>query len=793
MAEKLKRLSANTQEALKQFACLGNVATIDILTLVHGEAEATTHAALWEAVHAGLVFRLDGAYKFLHDRIQQAAYSLIPEELRADMHLGIGRVLLSRIESNELAEGLFDVANQFNRGTARLVERDEKAQAATINLRAGRKAKASAAYASACAYFSAGMALLDKWDWGGQYELTFNLWLERAECEFLSGNFEKAEQLIGKLLARAASKIDQAAVYQVQVLLHTVKSENQQAVASPLTCLRLFGIDLPTHPTQEQVRAEYETLWRNLEARPIERLIDLPLMIDPELQAALRLLSALFDAVYFTDFDLLCLHLCRVGNISLQHGTTGAFAHACGWLGAILGPVFHRYRDGCAFGKLACDLVERYSFVAYRAKTYLAMEVVVLWTQPIATALHSIQAAFRAGTETGDLAVACYSRQHTVIDLLLRGDPLEEVWRESEHGLEFVRKAGFRDVADLIVSQQRLIAAMQGRTATVSTFNDAEFDEAAFEARLTDDRMSSLVCGYWLIKLQARVLAGVCVAAFAASQQAKPLLWAFVGHVPWWLGYSYYTALTIAALYESASADMQAGWRDLLTAHREQLREWAENYPPTFADKHALVSAEIARLEGRDADAMRLYEEAIRSAREHRFVQNEGLANEVAARFYAARGFETIAHAYLRNARRCYLRWGALGKVRQLDQRHPLPREESAPYAPTATIGAGVEQLDFDTVGRASQAVSGEIELGKLIETLMRISIEHAGAERGLLILFRGDEPQIAAEATTGRGVVDVALRHAAVAPTQLPESVLQYVIRTRESVILDDAAASAM
>jgi predicted ATPase/signal transduction histidine kinase/GAF domain-containing protein/CheY-like chemotaxis protein len=793
MAEKLKRLSANTQEALKQFACLGNVATIDILTLVHGEAEATTHAALWEAVHAGLVFRLDGAYKFLHDRIQQAAYSLIPEELRADMHLGIGRVLLSRIESNELAEGLFDVANQFNRGTARLVERNEKAQAATINLRAGRKAKASAAYASACAYFSAGMALLDEWDWRGQYELTFNLWLERAECEFQSGNFEKAEQLIGELLGRATSKIDQAAVYQVKVLLHTVKSENPQAVASALTCLRLFGIDLPAHPTQEQVRAEYETVWRNLEGRPIESLIDLPLMIDPELQAAMRLLSALFDAVYFTDFHLLCLHLCRVVNISLQHGTTGAFAHACGWLGAILGPVFHRYRDGCAFGKLACDLVERYSFVAYRPKTYLAMEVIVLWTQPIATALRSLEATFRAGTETGDLTVACYSRNHTVIDLLLRGDPLEEVWRESEHGLEFVRKAGFRDVADLIVSQQRLIAAMQGRTATVSTFSDAEFDEAAFEARLTDDRMSSLVCGYWIIKLQARFLAGDYVAALAASHQAKPLLWAFVGHVPWWLGYSYYTALTVAALYESASADKQAEWRDLLTAHREQLREWAENYPPTFADKHALVSAEIARLDGRDPDAMHLYEDAIRSARENRFVQNEGLAHEVAARFYAARGFETIAHAYLRNARHCYLRWGALGKVRQLDQRYQWLREKSAPYAPTATIGAAVEQLDLDTVVKASQAVSGEIELGKLIETLMRIAVEHAGAERGLLIIIRNDEPRIEAQATSGRGTVEVTLRHAAVTSAELPEAVLHTVIRTRESVILDDAVASAL
>jgi hypothetical protein len=252
------------------------------------------------------------------------------------------------------------------------------------------------------------------------------------------------------------------------------------------------------------------------------------------------------------------------------------------------------------------------------------------------------------------------------------------------------------------------------------------------------------------------------------------------------LDYFYYTALTVAALYEKGSADEQSGWRDLLMAHRERLHEWADNYPPTFTDKHALVAAEIARLEGRDADAMRLYEQAIRSARDHGFVQNEGLAHEVAARFYAARGAESMAHACLRNARHCYVRWGAFGKVRQLEHLHPHLRDAPVPASATATIGAPVERLDVGTVLKAAQAVSGEIVLGELIKTLLRIAVEHAGAERGLLILFQGDEPRIAAEAMTGRGQVEVTLRQTA----ELPDSVLLYVIRTRESVILDDALA---
>ncbi|WMT71322.1 AAA family ATPase [Bradyrhizobium sp. Ash2021] len=788
VAGKLKRFSATTQEALKQLACLGNVAPTATLSLVHGITEEAMHAALWEAVHAGLVFREDSAYKFLHDRIQQAAYSLIPDEHRVDVHLRIGRTL-ARMTADELAEHLFDVANQFNRGATRVVDRDEKAQVATIDLRAGRKAKASAAFASARAYFAAGMALLDERDWGSQYELMFSLWLERAECELLSGDFDTAEQLIEELLQRCASKIDKAAAYRLKIDLHAMKSDFPQAVDSALTGLKLFGIDLPAHPTWEQVQAEYETLWRNLDGRPIESLIDLPLMTDPELHAAMLVLSVLFGPAYFTDFHLYCLHLCRMVNISLQHGMSGASAPGYAGFGVCVGGAFHRYREGYRFAKLACDLVEKHGFIAYQAKVYFAMGLVAPWTQPITTAIEFTRASSRTATETGDLAFACYSMSREVASLLLRNDPLDAVWRESERSLDYVRRAKFRDVADMIVSHQRFIATMQGRTKTFSTFSDAQFDEATFEAQLTEDRVPIMICLYWILKLKARFLSGDYAEALASADKANALLWAMAGRSQL-LDYFYYTAVTVASLYENGSADEQNSWRELLAVHRDQLREWTDNNPPTFGDKYALVSAEIGRLEGRDADAMRLYEEAIRSARENGFVQNEGLAHELAARFYAARGAESMAHASLRNARHCYLRWGAFGKVRQLEQLHPHLRDAPVSASPTTTIGAPVEQLDIGTVLKAAQAVSGEIELGKLIKTLLRIAVEHAGAGRGLLILFPDDEPRIAAEATTGRGQIEVTQRQTAVSPAELPESVLHYVIRTRGSVILDDASA---
>ena len=789
MVRKLQRLSIATQDALKHLACLGNLAEIDTLALIQSDTKEAMHGRLWEAVHAGLVVQQGDVYKFLHDRIQQAAYSLFPEQRAADIHLHIGRKLLANVTADELTELLFEVANQFNRGAALLDDRDEKMRVATINLRAGRKANASAAYASARAYLASGTALMDERDWSSQYELTFNLWLECAQCELLNGNFKNSEWLIAELLQRAASNVDQAAVYDLKVRLHTVQGEYPQAVDNALTCLRLFGIDLPAHPSWEEVQAEYETIWRNLNGRSIECLIDLPLMTDCELQAAMQVFSILAQISWFTDFNLYCMLVCRMVNISMQHGMSGAAAHGYACLGSILGPTFHRYHEGYRLSRLACNLVEKHGFTAYQTKVYHDAALVSLWTQPIAGAIEFRRAVTRTATETGDLTYACYSMHQSVTALLLRNDPLDAVRRESEMALDFARTARFRDVADLILGQQRFIATMQGRTATFSTFSDGQFDEAAFEARLTGDRMNTMICLYWILKLKARFLSGDYAEALAAADAAKPLL-RREGAQIFLLDYFYYTALTLAALYENASVDERAGWRDLLAAHREQLREWAENYPPTFGDKHALVSAEIARRDGRDAEAMNLYEQAIKSAREHGFVQNEGLAHELAAGFYDARGVERIAHDYLRGARECYLRWGALGKVRQLDQRHPKLGEQAAPSALSTTVSAPIEQLDVGTVVKASQAVSSEIELGKLIETLMRISLEHAGAERGLLILFTDTEPRIAAEASTGRGNIGVTLRNSAVTPIELSESVLHTAVRTRESVILDDASA---
>jgi predicted ATPase/signal transduction histidine kinase/GAF domain-containing protein len=788
MVTKLSRLPAATQEALKELACLGNSATIRSLTIVRQESEEALHTALWEAVRSGFLFRLNGVYKFLHDRIQEAAYALVPDTLRAGLHLRIGRQLIEKMTTDEVAENIFDIVNQLNSGIPLISDLAEKERVAELNLWAGRKAKRSTAYGSACLYLSVAAEQVESTIWDRRYELAFALWLERAECEYLQGNFDKSEALITELLSRAESKIDKAAAYRLKIPLHIIRDEYWQAVDTGLECLRVLGIEIPAHPSREEVQNEYESIWQNLRELSIESLVERPVMVDPEMQAAMEILSEIRAPANNTDINLHYFITCRMVNLSVRHGTTDASTHGYAGLATILGPVFNRYLDGYRFGKLACNLVEKYGFHAYKAKAYLIMEVVMLWTQPISKAIELARLAFRAGVETGDLSFACYSCNHIITDLLAQGAHLDEVWRESQKCLEFDRKIKFRDAADIIVGQQRFIQNMRGHTAMFSSFSDPEFDEAAFESQLTEDRMTSMIFYYWTLKLEARFMSGDYDAAMQAAQRARALLWSAEIHFQS-VNYHYYNALTIAAVPKTAGRKRGVDGLKTIKQSLLRLREWSENCPETFVDKYSLVAAEVARLENNDLEAMRMYEKAIRLARENAFVQHEGIGNELAGRFCLHRGFEKIAHYYLRDARACYLRWGASGKVKQLEQDYPEIAEQVSVRSPT-TISTPFAQLDLESVVRASHAVSSEIVLEKLIETLMVIAVEDAGAERGLLILPYGEEHRIEAEGRTSREKVEVELRRVPVTPSDLPESLLRYVIRTQESVILDDASA---
>jgi PAS domain S-box-containing protein len=800
MVGKLNRLSLPTQRALQEMACLGNTADLTTLSIVYDIPEEQVHVSLWEAARLEFVLRLESSYQFIHDRVQEAAYSLIPEELRAQSHLRIGRTLVAHFPVEKQEEAIFEIVNQFNRGASLVSAPDEREKLAKLNLIAAKRAKAATAYASALKYLVTGGALLGEDCWESKYELVFPLELDRAECEFLTGELPIAEQRLRELSSRATNAVHQAAVASLRVDLYTTLNRSDLAVDVCLEYLRFLGVEWSPHPTEEEGRAEYERIWSLIGSREIEELIELPLMSDATSLATLDVLTKVFPPALFTDANLLFLAVCRAINISLERGHSDASSVAFVWLGMIAGPHFGNYQAGFRFGRLGYELVEKRGLVRFEARTCLWFaQFVVPWTQHIRSCRDLMRRAFDAANKTGDLTIAAYSCNNLNTNFLAAGDSLVEAQKEAEHGREFAHKARFGFVTDIIDGQLGLIRTLRGLTSKFGSFDTEEFNEAGFERHLASEPSLALPeCWYWIRKLQARFFAGEFEAAIDAAKNAKRLLWTSPSIFET-AECHFYGALSHAALCDSANPDSHRDSSSEALAKEEhleavveyygQLQIWAKNCPDTFENRAALVAAEIARIEGRELESERFYEKAIRSANANGFDHNEALGNELAARFHSARGFEKIAQAYRRDARYYYLRWGATAKVRQLEELYPHLRSQESISGPMSTMGAPVEHLDLATVIKISQAVSSEIVLKKLIDTLMRTAVEHAGAQRGLLILPHGLEQRIEAEATTSGNSIFVELTDVPMADAALPGSIVQYVLRTRETVILDDAS----
>ncbi|WGD50329.1 AAA family ATPase [Bradyrhizobium sp. CB1650] len=789
LVAKLARLSAETQNALQQLACLGNVAEIKTLSIVLATSEEEVHAALWPSLRQEFIERLPDAYRFVHDRIQEGAYSLIPEPLRPAAHLRIGRQLAAHVPPEEREEAIFEIVNQLNRGSRLITTVEERNRIAELNLIAGRRAKDSTAYGSALEYLTAGRALLTEESWNQKYELIFSLENLMAECELLTANMASAEDRLATLARRAIGSHDFALVTRLRLTLYTTLDQSDRGVKVCLEYLRSGGISWSPHPTKDEVIGEYKRIWSQLGCRQIEELIDLPLMTKSDVLDIMEVLAELVSPAHFSDEHLSSLVICRMVNLSLEFGNSESSCFAYVRFAIIAGPRFGSYNAAARFGRLGYNLVDQHGFKRFQARTYMSFgDLVLPWTKHVRAGRDLVRRAFDAANEMGDLTFAAFSRNHLITNLLAAGDPLAEVQAEAENGLRFARKIGFGFVVGKITAQLGLIRMLRGQNPKFGSFNNDEFDELRFEQYLANTpALAEVDCWYLIRKLQARFFAGDYASAVDAASRAKRLLWISPSQFET-AEFHFYSALSLAAYLPLASSSEKQNYFEAVSDHHKQLEMWAENCPENFENRAALIGAEIARIETRDADAMRLYEDAIRSACSNGFVHNQALAYELAARFYAAREFEEIAHLYLRKARYYYLRWGAHGKVRQLEETYPHLQEEERAAIPTSTIAAPVEQLDLGTVIKVSQAVSGEIVLEKLLEIIMRTAIAQAGAERGVLILSTEAKPRVRAEATTSGGALVVHLRDQTVIATELPATVLHHVLRTRESVILDDA-----
>ncbi|MEH1932333.1 MAG: AAA family ATPase [Nostoc sp.] len=798
MIGRMQKLPIATQQMLKLASCIGNRFDLEVLAIVGEQSIEETANALVEAILRGLIISIesdesvDKNYRFYHDRVQQAAYALIADESKSAVHLKIGRLLLKNASHEQVNEQIFNLVNQLNLAVDLIIEQIEKDELVQLNLIAGKKAKASTAYIPAKNFFSVAMNLLAENAWIEQYEQTFTLFRERAECEFLTGNLEQAEELFELLLLKAGSHVDKSNIYILQIRLYQVAGRYEEALTLGLEALELFGVKFPDSNEQVQsaIAIEKNQVLINLGDRQVSDLINAPVIQDPNIKTLISLLTTLGPPTYLGRPHIFPLVVLKAVNYSLQFGNTEDSCFAYSMYAMLLVSIFHDIPTGYAFSEMTIQLNEKLHDLKLRGVVlHIHGSHINVWCNHIATDIPFLERGFIGCVEAGDVTMANYNGYQGSWQIIQLGSPLADTYKSLEKYTIFARQSKHEAVYQTIRLQQMLLMNLRGLTYHNLTLSDDNFDESGALFIITDAGFVSGIIFYHIIKLIIFFTYRQYTEALNSALELSKLPVTTLA-LPIETDYILYYSLTLTALYLTVTSQEKEQFLQTLKSHQQQLQYWANHCPANFLHKSQLVAAEIAKIEGRDLEAMRLYEQSIASASEQGFVQYEALANELGAKFYLEHEFKLIAKTYLQAAKNAYMRWEASAKVKHLEESYPqlLPQQQLVSNGTFITTG---EHLDFLSVVKASQTISSEIVLSQLLKTLMQIVIEQAGAEIGYLLLEHEQNLVIEVEAKVNPQAekLNVSLPVLKGEISQvIPKSMLNYVQRTQETVILQNA-----
>ena len=803
MTQRIRRLSPAAQDVLRLAACIGSPFQWTTFLTATGVPRERAEAGLDEALTAALVRPAEsqydaaaratgrGAYAFIHDRVQQAAYALISEAERPGVHLEVGRQLLAECGAEIPEDRLFAIVNHLNLGAALIQDGGERLALARLNLAAARKAKASAAYDAAVGYLTAALDGTSIASWSNEYPLLFALHFERAECLYLAGAFAAAADTHTILLERAATVLDRAAVHELRITFYENRSRYGEAISSGRDGLALFGIALPETEAAAAAAldAELDAIRVRLAGRPIESLIALPVMDDVRVRTAMRILTLMWASVYISGNQRLTgLISATMVRLSLDHGNTEDSAYGYVTHAITVGPVRRQFADASAWGDLAIAVNERFGDVKRRAKVHQQVHAhVKLWRHAFAACVPHAREATRAGLEAGDFAYAGYGAATESWPAFMAAPDLARYVTEYTPALAFldrVNMSGFRDALRVMLNWA---LALQGRTAGPVSLANGDLDEAAFIARYEATAplfMTVLRCAH----LHLAVVFDERAFGLEAVARAREVT---IPGTMWPVLEEFWGALALAAACDDATPAERQSYRERIAGGRASLDELAANCPENFRCPALLVAAaDVVTGSGLTTAARTLFEQAIDYAAATGNVQHEALASDLFGRALVQAGDEAGARRALARAYDAYGRWGAAAKQRHLRQRYPqlsMPTEPLPSVPPVSPVQPpALAALDVQSVLKVAQAVAGEIELDGLLRTVLTVAIENAGAERGVFLQVRDGDvvPVITARATNER--VDV---HPAdpddVGP--LAQAVTRYVRRTRQDVVIGD------
>ncbi|WP_238178433.1 ATP-binding sensor histidine kinase [Calothrix sp. 336/3] len=808
MAANIHKLPSLTQSILQKAACIGAKFTLDVIAAVSEKRVAEVAVALDSALHMGLIlplnndyripllfaeeelanFRLDDsrpAYRFLHDRVQQAAYSLIPESEKQHTHYHIGQLLLQNTLPEAIENNIFDIVNQFNMAIAN-IDASQKLQLAELNLIAGSRAKSAAAYDAAYSYLRTGFQLLSKNIWQEDYKFALRYHEAVAQLAYLCGDFAVTEDCTQAIAHQATSLLDIVAAQEIQILANLAQNRLLDAVDLALKILKQLGIKLPSRPNMLEVLQGLVITRLNLLDKKAASLIDLPEMRQQEQLAAMRILSTVTSAAYLSVPNLLPLLVFSQIRLSVKYGNTALSAVGYAQYGFILSGVVSDIATGFAFGQLALAIVDK-----FRARELQAKVLVLVygfnyhWQKPLGETLKFLESAYQLGLETGEIEYTTWAALFYCMYAYYLGRDLQELHTEISAYRQSIQQ----------LKQEKALTYIQVFEYTVNALLDKPVIPLDF-ALINDDTGKFFA---HLQELQLKYLFGDYQGAIAQGKVAVTYLQSVVGTYNVGV-YHFYQALALLAVYPQLGKSEQQQALATVNSYQRKLEKWAKYSPTSYQHKVALLVAEKYGIFGQKDKAMAYYERAIALAQANNFLSEVALAYERTALFYLSIQQPKIAKVYMTDAYYNYLQWGATAKVKQLQKNHPdliiqtltlgntidiNSNISSRTYIPQeGTISENIHILDLATLLKASETIQSSLHIENLPSCLLQIIIENTGAQTGFLVLQQQEQLIIVAmhdgvEIITSRSTMESA---------NIPHTLINYAARTYQPLVINDA-----
>ncbi|MEG4206915.1 AAA family ATPase [Microcoleus sp. Pol7_A1] len=825
MALQLQKLQTETQNILKLAACIGAEFDLNTLIIVSEKSVGTTAMILWEALQEGLLIptttiykfftqsdseeflpaSANPTYRFLHDRVQEAAYLLIPEEQKQLTHLAIGQLLLQNTDKAQQNERIFEIVNQLNYGISLLSSLAQCEQYAQLNLRAGRKAKESTAYSAAQNYLAQGIQLLRASDWDVNPNLRQSLYEEAAEVALLNCDFEQMESLIQVVLQQTTTLLGQVKVYEVKLQAYKVQNQQLQAITVGREILQKLGVSFPESVTPLEIQQYVENTLASLPSCAIEELVNFPVMQDENALAALRIMTSLVPSVHQVAPHLFPIIACEEVNLSLKYGNSPFSAPGYADFGIIVSSVLNKLEEGYQFGQLALKIMEKFSDRSVQSMTQFKVAAFNQSNrESIQKAINLLKESYKVGLETGDSVHSLVSTSFRLMYTYLSGaEGLETLLEElAIYQAKFATSQHFLSWAHIL---RYSIKNLTEFSETPSCLGSDASDEAEYVSRLCKENDEVALHLFYLCKLMLSFLFRDIAVAIQDADEGEKYLKAGMG-MPSAPVYYYYDSLARLTLYPTVDASQQVKLLSQVETNQAKVGIYVSAAPINYQHKYFLVEALRCSILGNRAEAIDMYDRAIVGAKANGYIQEEALANELAAKFYLDWGKEKVAQAYMIEAYYCYARWGAKAKVADLERRYGqllaaiLGQANSALSVNETVFAVGTvtsttssstvsNSLDLCAILKASHAISGEIELSKLLSSLLEIVIENAGADKCVLMLLRDDRLLIKGSITLGSE--PVVLQRLLVEESQeIPHRLIYKVKHNRQTVVLLDATA---